>query len=234
METTPLEKIPGKRRVYCNRCRGDTSHECVCKSERSEEDWSDEESHPTFVEDWIFVTWRCLGCQAVSLEERYTNWGMHDEDGEQVWSSEVFPARTRAHLKPKFFTSLPKQLATIYKESVISFNSSAPLLCAVGLRALIEGVCNAKKIKGKNLQERIDGLATILPTSIVKNLHGLRFMGNTAVHELEPPPKHDLRLAIEVCEDLLNYLYELDYKTARFGRLVQARLKMKNDEKKEG
>ena len=37
-------------------------------------------------------------------------------------------------------------------------------------------------------------------------------MGNVAAHELEAPNREDLKLAIEVIEDLLNFLYELDYK----------------------
>jgi hypothetical protein len=51
-----------------------------------------------------------------------------------------------------------------------------------------------------------------LPQSIVTNLHSLRFIGNEAAHELAAPAEEELRLAIEICEDLLNYLYELDYK----------------------
>lgn len=40
-------------------------------------------------------------------------------------------------------------------------------------------------------------------------------MGNEALHRLTPPSRQDLRLAIEIIEDLLNFLYELDYKAQR-------------------
>lgn len=40
-------------------------------------------------------------------------------------------------------------------------------------------------------------------------------MGNEAVHELGAPERNTLSLAIEVSEDLLNFLYELDYKASR-------------------
>ena len=39
-------------------------------------------------------------------------------------------------------------------------------------------------------------------------------MGNDAVHELTPPERKELKIAIEVSEDLLNILYELDYKAS--------------------
>ena len=55
-------------------------------------------------------------------------------------------------------------------------------------------------------------MVSILPENIVSNLHSIRFIGNEAAHELASPAKDDLRIAIEICEDLLNYLYELDYK----------------------
>lgn len=54
--------------------------------------------------------------------------------------------------------------------------------------------------------------ATHLPPNIVESLHSFRFMGNVAAHELQAPNREDLKLAIEVIEDLLNFLYELDYK----------------------
>ncbi len=54
-----------------------------------------------------------------------------------------------------------------------------------------------------------------LPKNIVSNLHSLRFIGNEAAHELAAPTVEELKLAIEICEDLLNYLYELDYKAQK-------------------
>ena len=40
-------------------------------------------------------------------------------------------------------------------------------------------------------------------------------MGNEALHELGAPDRKNLQTAIEVSEDLLNFLYELDYKARR-------------------
>jgi hypothetical protein len=39
-------------------------------------------------------------------------------------------------------------------------------------------------------------------------------LGNQALHELEPPDKQDVALAIDIIEDVLNVVYELDYKSA--------------------
>jgi hypothetical protein len=68
----------------------------------------------------------------------------------------------------------------------------------------------------------VDALVSLLPKNVVESLHGFRFMGNTAIHELTPPDRNDLRLAIAVSEDLLNYLYELDYKAKSLSRRTGA------------
>jgi hypothetical protein len=88
-------------------------------------------------------------------------------------------------------------------------------LCAIGLRALLEGICRDKGIEGANIEERIDGLKRLLPENIVTSLHSLRFMGNQAAHELDPPSSYDLYVALDICDELLSFLYELDYKTSR-------------------
>ena len=76
-------------------------------------------------------------------------------------------------------------------------------------------------MRGKNLEVKIDNLSSILPANIVINLHSFRFIGNDAIHELTPPKAEALRLAIEIVEDLLNFLYELDYKASRLTRYRQ-------------
>jgi len=100
------------------------------------------------------------------------------------------------------------------------YNEQAPILCTAGLRALLEGICQDKRIKGRNLKAKIDGLKAILPSrNIIRNLHHFRFMGNDAVHELAAPKPNELALAIGVIEDLLNFLYEMDYKASQLREL---------------
>ena len=66
-------------------------------------------------------------------------------------------------------------------------------------------------------------MKTVLPENIVKNLHAFRFAGNEAVHELEAPPEYELAWALDVIEDVLNFLYALDYKTNTLAQMQAAR-----------
>lgn len=48
-------------------------------------------------------------------------------------------------------------------------------------------------------------------------------MGNDAVHELAAPKPTELALAISVIEDLLNFLYELNYKASQLREMRRAK-----------
>ena len=206
-------------KIYCNTCKGDTNHELNALHERSNEllRSADERDEPTgFEEWWEYRFWICRGCDAATLEIAYTNTGSLDARArEQVWHSTIHPRRKRRSRPLKRFYQLDVKLESIYREVIESFNAELRTLCAVGLRALLEGICANKKVAGPNLYERIGGMNAHLPSNIVQSLHSFRFMGNEAAHELQAPSRADLELAIAVMEDLMNFLYELDYKAQR-------------------
>lgn len=170
-----------------------------------------------YEENYEYLLWVCCGCDTGTLGEAYNNTEMQNLKG-LYWESTYYPKRKRHDLPCKHFYKLGPNLAKIYREVIACFNADAKILCAVGLRALLEGVCADKGIKDGTLEKKIGGLDTFLPKNIVDSLHGFRFMGNEAAHELQAPTEDDLRLAIEVMEDLLDFLYSLDYKASRLRR----------------
>lgn len=144
---------------------------------------------------------------------------MCNREGDHIWESLLSPKREMKEIKHKRFLHLDTKLAAIYFEVILSFNAESRILCAIGLRALLEGICAEKEIDGKTLYQKIDGLKAFLPINIVESLHSFRFMGNVAAHQLQPPKRDELQLAIEVIEDLLNFLYDLEYKVQRLPKL---------------
>jgi hypothetical protein len=163
------------------------------------------------------------------MEDHYTATYMVSYRGDQpngdnqVYESIYHPKRTSSSRPSKHFVNLPEKLNTLYSEVVKSNNEELHLLCAAGLRSLLEGVCAGKGIRGANLEEKIEGMKSLLPESIVKNLHEFRFMGNSAVHELEAPNSFELSTALDVIEDILNFFYALDYKASLLGKIRAAR-----------
>jgi hypothetical protein len=169
-----------------------------------------------FWEEFEYRFWVCRGCDTATLEEAYTNIGMYDPSREKhICESKLYPKRRERELAHKRFRQLNTKLSAIYREVIASYNNDSGTLCAIGLRALLEGICADKTIDGRDLFTKIDGLTAYLPANIVESLHSFRFMGNVAAHELQAPKPTELRLAIEVMEDLLNFLYELEYKAQR-------------------
>jgi len=214
--TTPAP--PKNKRIYCNECRHETNHEHVGETADIGEEADEESGQSTFWWEQTYSLWKCLGCGAGTLELAYTDSSLHDE-GERIYTRSYYPERLHGQLPVKHFLKLPQSLRSIYRETIDAFNRDLRVLCAGGLRSLIQGVCRDKGIRARNIEKEIDGLRGYLPDNLVTHLHGFRFLGNVALHELQRPERGDLRIAIDVAEDLLNYLYELDYKASRLGRI---------------
>lgn len=240
VENKPTELSPDQR-IHCNDCNRDTNHLCLYH-QRAQCYLHASELLTVNLDSYGYRLWKCAGCDACTLEyysfEELFDFSEEedDEDDRRMWLEHVasypetfslyYPKRSKYSINPKPFKQLSDSLSKIYKETVSAYNHEMPMLCATGIRALIEGICSDQEITGGNLEKKIDGLASILPKNIVANLHNIRFMGNEAAHELSAPNQEELNLAIEICEDLLNYLYDLDYKA---NSLKQIRDKKKLD-----
>lgn len=196
-----MMESPKENHIYCNRCNGVTRHRLTGSHEYS-----------TDVEEGEYRLWACAGCDTGLMEDCYTA-AYHNSDEQE---SIFYPKRAEHERPQKHFTNLSKKLADLYAEVVSARNSNLNVLCAIGLRGLIEGICADKKIQGQNLDERVQAMKALLPENIVLTLHDFRFIGNRAAHELEAPYSGELGIAIDLIEDILNYLYDLDYKARMF------------------
>jgi len=207
------EDLPDKKKIYCNMCKNETNH--ILIGEHLSDYYQEQDGQLIHWEKTIFRFWVCAGCDEGTLEDCWTMQQLADRDGNQIFESTYYPSRKLEHIQVKRFRNLPTKLKKLYRESIEAYNNKLLILCAGGLRALIEGICVDKGITGKNLYEKIEAMTSILPKNIVEHLHSFRFVGNDALHELIPPERRDAALALEVIEDLMNYLYELDYKANR-------------------
>jgi len=160
----------------------------------------------------ITSIWSCSGCEDETFEWKFT--GIDDGEHEPTYlpprEDEGGPVRL------KFFQHLKPDLNHLYREIVTCLNEDCLVLCTIGLRALIEGVCSDKKVAGKNLYQKLENLINFLPSrNLIDALHAFRWAGNEAVHENAPLTREEAILAVEVMEDLLNFLYDLDYKASQ-------------------
>jgi Domain of unknown function (DUF4145) len=218
-----------QNKIYCNVCSGFTNHNLLASHNADHEEAENHNGELRYVyyEKSIYKFWICNGCDTAILEDYNTNIAMIDEEGQNIYESIFWPPRKNMDiqkliLKPKFFASLralqlkPSNIEKLYNETIKAFNYDLFILCAIGIRALLESICEKQGISDSNafgLGQKLKILKEQkhLPENIVEGLSSLKFIGDKAAHKLIAPTKEELQLGIEIIEDILNRLYEIDY-----------------------
>jgi hypothetical protein len=200
--------------LACGQCNAVTYHQIeysifVTESSRDITAWT----------DYQMVS--CRGCRTVSFrtcsrnsEEDYFDPETHDV--ELVETEFLYPSRIagQAPLGDAYF--LPGRLSRIYTETHQALSSNSPILAGIGLRAIVETICNDRSAKGKDLAEKINDLVTqgVLTAEGARLLHALRVLGNEAAHEVKPHKTEDLTTALVVVEHTLQGVYIIPKKAA--------------------
>lgn len=226
--------------INCVKCNQPTRHLIKVSLDKlgsyldSDEDWNIEWSDRYQVVE-------CQGCETVSF--RHESWCSEAQDyHDDGITEEIYPPRDKDTISTKRYRNLPPNLRHIYKEIIDCFNNYSLILCAAGLRALVEGICAQQGIKdgpveipvkggGKEIRRKDDLVGLIsgiqekgfLTQQTAQTLHQHRYLGNSAVHELVRPATDELKLAIEIVEHVLEQLYELPEKSAELQRAMARR-----------
>ena len=212
---------------YCRICKRDTNHKII-----SEEvvNFDDEESGVYGQDKYQIIC--CMGCDNVTFrEEGWFSEDINPYTGEALLRIVLYPKASGDDIQSKWMMEVPDKIRRIYEETIKSYNNQNFILCATGLRAIIEGVCAEERIQDgpiknvnkngdveirrkNNLQGKIGGLyeKNLITESHAEILHEHRFLGNEAVHELDMPSAEELKLGIEILEHTLENIYELKYK----------------------
>ncbi len=189
----------------CLVCKRRTQHDILHKASRT----ADYEEGGIICWDAYEVI-QCRGCEDISFKHVSTNTEETDEHGNLVPTTKLYPSReTREPINDYYY--FPAKVLRVYKETLTAISNKAPILAAVGLRAVVEGICEDKKCKGRNLETKINELVQkgALSNDQADFLHLQRFMGNDAAHEIEPPAGGELEAALTIIENLLTTLYVL-------------------------
>ncbi len=196
-----------KTKSYCNGCKRETNHEILAKHGHSDHD------EKYGISWWIdYEMLECQGCDTVSFRTVHANSEDIDyETGKPYASIEIFPEPAKGREPISDSDEFPPLTRRVYLETLAALTSNAPILAAIGIRAIIESVCKDLNTGKKNLQENIDELANLghLSTAQAEMLHKHRFMGNVAAHEIQPPKPAHLIVALDITETLLKTIYVL-------------------------
>jgi hypothetical protein len=206
-----------KIKVNCNYCSTLTNHEIIADYTVYETEEFEGGNQDVGKISYQIVS--CMGCESVSYrtEDTYRNYieFFNEKTGEfkivPFKSFEkFFPERMGEMLNTRNFSGLTNSLKQIYRETIDCYNSNHQILCAVGLRAVVEGVCNHTNTKGENLSARIKGMSKrgLISRKLSEALDVHRFLGNQAVHNLSVADKEELLHAIKLIDQLLEAVFE--------------------------
>jgi Domain of unknown function (DUF4145) len=195
-----------KIQIYCGACKRRTFHKVIAMDRIA----SDPDHEDPWGENHYLC--KCAGCDtrcyavAEWSQDNYIN-----ELGIHNYQWRTYPSSRDERHSISDLNKLPFKVRVIYQEAIGAVNSQLSLLTAIGLRALIESICNEQKVTGKNLSLKIDGMATkgILSKSQADILHSHRFLGNAAAHEIESAGRDELLAALEIAESVLRTIYVL-------------------------
>jgi hypothetical protein len=220
-----------KNMIPCNSCKNTTNHSVLFLSSEEDVFEIDGESHLLSVSHYKVVS--CNGCESKSFvrTEGYPNFLEFNKSqaGFKSIYKEVdyyFPERLISLLAKKKYIGMPPELKLIYREIIDGFNQGQRILCAVGLRSLVEGTCRFLEIPGKVLSEQIKnmGESEHLSRSLINSLESHTYLGNKAVHELQIAEKDELIYAIELVEHMLNLIFNIPDRAQRLKGLIEDRI----------
>jgi len=214
-------------KVFCNRCRVHTSHEVLFNHKDTYTPDNTPGMQIDFAECHSEVL-KCCGCGAVTFCETWvTSEDWNPDTKEMEPQRTVYPPRCE-DFAGKSFVLAPQVISKIYDEVIGSYNAGYYTLCAAGVRALVEAVCEDQGIaKGlitsddgkvklqSTLEGKIAGMAQagLLTPGHARALHELRWLGNIALHQLARPSRESLKTAVAILEHTLESIYSLDQKT---------------------
>jgi hypothetical protein len=197
---------------HCRKCRRETKHEIIAEATLHGSSGPPEWSFCWIVEHQII---RCLGCETISF--RKASGSEHDlvqignNDSEYQPLVELYPNPRDGRQPLPDASLLPNKIQKIYEETLQALNDAQPILCGIGIRAIIETVCKDKSAMGSSLYDKINSLISlgVLTQDGADILHKLRVLGNDAAHEAKPHSLLELSLAFDVVDHLLLGVYIL-------------------------
>jgi hypothetical protein len=204
-------------KTFCNRCRLETDHNVLLETEKTVYFDPDDD----FAINCYQII-ECKGCNNIiyrTLTRDKISTEFSSVNGQSPWKLlERFPLNEKNHLKVKRRDNLPEKMNIILSETINSYNNGNFILCATGIRSIIESIyfdqvrldgVNSWSLEKKIIQLAEKGILTKKNSSI---LHDLRFIGNKAIHQLRIPTENELRIGIEIIEITLDAIYQIESK----------------------
>ena len=199
-------------RSYCRECSKHTNH-TILKEDK-------EVGNKDYSYELLYQIVQCNGCDTKSFRKEFIDiesaYPISHDEWDVPRTVSVYPKAIEGHHKIDDIYEIPDIVEKIYSEVIIALKEKANILAGLGLRGVIEAICNDLSISGRTLEVRINKLATAgyISKKDAERLHGIRFMGNDAAHDIKSPKKKTLLVALQIIEHLIASVYILEKKAS--------------------
>lgn len=195
----------------CNSCGSLKNHKLLVSS-NFEDTYFAEDTHDNSITEYKKISIiQCQGCMQPSVIMKTWNSEHFDyfgENYEPIFDIEHFP-KINDLVAFDGLHYLPTALMDLYSETLTAINNNCLTIAGIGIRGLIETVCNENNISGNNLFEKIDNLFSDGKISHdgKEILQSLRKLYNQSAHKSFKPSKTQLKLSLEIMELVMKQIY---------------------------
>ncbi len=224
MENNKIEQI------ICYRCGGQTRNHQILAENKINLEEAEYNDCDTYSRDLHHQIIKCMGCGDIKYRKaEIKSWNNYDDE-ERVWlydskieSEEIYPTYLDK------IQDVPENINAIFIETFAAYQYGQNILCAGGIRAIIEAICKDKGMdeelkeyptkkgatelrKPRSLPEKIELLweKGYITESSKDTLHKkLKVLGDQALHGLVKFPKEELAIAINIIKQTLENIYTL-------------------------
>lgn len=186
----------GERYIgICAHCGNNTSQNVLFKHIGSEIAYMPSGEEIDFEVEYRLT--KCGTCENVLL------YGNPEYLNEELFGALLYP------IQSNLSDSIPVEICKVYEEAK-SISKLAPNAFVVQIRRALEFLCNDKKIKGRNLNDRVKEMARmgLIPPALATMTDGIRIFGNIGAHassvEIKP---EDVLLVDDFFKAILEYVY---------------------------
>lgn len=204
--TDIIETSKFKEKILCKKCQQETWQKILNEITVEESD-----DVRDLWETTTYFTLQCMGCDYVCLvTNSYFSEELDQETGQPVMSVGIYPTPFKSDRELiNGFTHIPKDIQSVYTESIKAFNNGMMILAAIGIRSVIEAIAIERKIAVRGIETKINRMVkmNIITPDGATLLMFIKDLGNLATHEIKKHHRDDLALCLDIIEGVLRSLY---------------------------
>lgn len=196
---------------HCNFCKRITNHKLLFKADFEATYYTEDayDNSVTYYESVNLI--QCQGCMYPSIfnVKRDSEDVDYSEGVPQLITRESYYPPRKDIFEFDGHYSLPQALSDLYSETIGAINNELHTIAGIGIRGLIETICNQEKIEGNNLCNKIDNLFSDgkISRDSKEILHALRKTYNKSAHDSFKPSRDQLEISLEIIELLMKQIY---------------------------